>query len=56
MFQNFGVTIEGQVRIQFNLKVEHSPNIHSVAKFPSIVFPIIWLQEVILNEMQTIAV
>lgn len=42
---NLGVPLEGQVRVQFNLKVEHSPNIHSVAKFPDIVFPIIWLQE-----------
>jgi hypothetical protein len=56
MFQNLGVTVEGQVRVQFNLKVEYSPNIHSVVNFPSIVFPIIWLQEVIWNEMQAIAV
>jgi len=57
MFQNLGVTVEGQVRVQFNLKVEHSPNIHSVANFPDIVFPIIWLQEVIWNEMmQAIAI
>lgn len=44
--QNLGVPVEGQVRVQFNLKVEQSPNIHSVAKFPDIVFPVIWLQEV----------
>jgi len=55
MFQNLGVTVEGQVRVQFNLKIEHSPNIHSVANFPNIVFPIIWLQEVIWNEMLAIA-
>jgi hypothetical protein len=48
--------VEGQVRVQFNLKVEHSPNIHSVATFPNIVFPVVWLQEVILNKMQAIAV
>ncbi|PNF27495.1 hypothetical protein B7P43_G04284 [Cryptotermes secundus] len=42
---NLGVPVEGQVRVQFNLKVERSPNIYSVAKFPDIVFPIIWLQE-----------
>jgi hypothetical protein len=56
MFQNLGVTVEGQVRVQFNLKVERSPNIHSVANFPNIIFPIIWLQEVIWKEMQVIAV
>lgn len=42
---NLGVTVEAQVRVQFNLKVEHSPNVHSVVNFPNIVFPIVWLQE-----------
>ncbi|XP_069685569.1 scavenger receptor class B member 1 [Periplaneta americana] len=42
---SLGVPVEGQVRVQFNLKVERSPNIHSVSKFPDIVFPIIWIQE-----------
>jgi hypothetical protein len=56
MFQNLGVPVEGQVRVQFNLKVERSPNIRSVANFPNIVFPIIWLQEVIWNDIQAIAV
>lgn len=49
LLQNLGVPVEGQVRVQFNLKVERSPNIYSVAKFPDIVFPIIWLQEVNFN-------
>ncbi|KAJ9593010.1 hypothetical protein L9F63_015329, partial [Diploptera punctata] len=42
---SLGVPVEGQVRVQLNLKVEHAPHIYSVSKFPSIIFPIIWLQE-----------
>ncbi|XP_066990954.2 scavenger receptor class B member 1 [Anabrus simplex] len=40
-----GVPLEGQVRVQLNLKVERSPNIRAVAKFPNIIFPIVWVQE-----------
>lgn len=38
--------MEGKVRVQLNLKIEHSPNIAPVANFPSIVYPIMWLEEV----------
>ena len=37
--------MEGKVRVQLNLKVEHQPNIAAVSKFPDIVFPIMWLEE-----------
>nr|CAD7197427.1 unnamed protein product [Timema douglasi] len=40
-----GVPVEGKVKVQLNLKVEHTMNIFSVAKFPDIVFPVIWLEE-----------
>lgn len=40
-----GVPLEGQVRIQLNIKVDHAPNIHVVKKFPSITLPIVWVQE-----------
>ncbi|CAG2063021.1 unnamed protein product, partial [Timema podura] len=42
-----GVPVEGKVKVQLNLKVEHTMNIFSVAKFPDIVFPIIWLEELL---------
>lgn len=42
---SLGVPVEGQVRVQLNFKIEHAPHIYSVSKFPSIIFPIIWLQE-----------
>lgn len=37
--------MEGQIRVQLNLKVERAPSIHVVSKFPNIVFPIMWLEE-----------
>ncbi|GLH06644.1 Protein peste [Gryllus bimaculatus] len=40
-----GVPLEGQVRVQLNIKVDHAPNIHVVKKFPSIILPIVWVQE-----------
>ncbi|XP_076654149.1 scavenger receptor class B member debris buster [Halictus rubicundus] len=40
-----GVPLEGKVRLQLNLKVEHQPNIGVVSKFPDIVFPIMWVEE-----------
>ncbi|XP_044738554.1 scavenger receptor class B member 1 isoform X2 [Chrysoperla carnea] len=40
-----GVPIEGKVRVQMNLKVEKAEHVASVAKFPSIMFPIMWLEE-----------
>ncbi|KAG8232412.1 hypothetical protein J437_LFUL013984, partial [Ladona fulva] len=40
-----GVPLEAQVRVQMNLKVESAPGIQPVAKFPDIVFPIIWVEE-----------
>ncbi|XP_076379338.1 scavenger receptor class B member debris buster isoform X1 [Megalopta genalis] len=40
-----GVPLEGKVRVQLNLKVEHQPNIGVVSRFPDIVFPIMWLEE-----------
>ncbi|XP_071441535.1 scavenger receptor class B member 1-like [Hetaerina americana] len=40
-----GVPLEAQVRVQMNLKVEKVTGIQAVAKFPDIVFPIIWVEE-----------
>ncbi|XP_014231233.1 scavenger receptor class B member 1 isoform X1 [Trichogramma pretiosum] len=40
-----GVPVEGKVRVQLNLKVEHQPDISAVANFSDIVFPIMWLEE-----------
>lgn len=40
-----GVPVEGKVRVQLNLKVDHQPDIKTVANFPDIVFPIMWLEE-----------
>ncbi|XP_046743031.1 scavenger receptor class B member 1 isoform X1 [Diprion similis] len=40
-----GVPVEGKVRVQLNLKVEHQPAISATANFPDIVFPIMWLEE-----------
>lgn len=37
--------LEGKVRVQLNLKVEHQPDISAVANFTDIVFPIMWLEE-----------
>lgn len=44
-FQKLGVPLEGKVRVQLNLKVEHQPDIKAVSSFPDIVFPIMWLEE-----------
>lgn len=37
--------LEGKVRVQLNLKIEHSPNVAPASSFPSIVYPIMWLEE-----------
>nr|XP_023019391.1 scavenger receptor class B member 1 [Leptinotarsa decemlineata] len=40
-----GVPVEGKIRVQLNLKVDQAPYIVAVKNFPSMVFPIIWLEE-----------
>ncbi|XP_044003767.1 scavenger receptor class B member 1 isoform X3 [Aphidius gifuensis] len=40
-----GVPMEGKVRVQLNLKVQHQPDIKAVSNFPDIIFPIMWLEE-----------
>ncbi|XP_059480406.1 scavenger receptor class B member 1 isoform X1 [Neocloeon triangulifer] len=40
-----GVTLEASVKVQLNLKVEKQSFINAVAKFRSIMFPIIWAEE-----------
>ncbi|CAO1331993.1 unnamed protein product [Diamesa tonsa] len=40
-----GVPVEGKVRVQLNLRVEHTPAVQSVANFRDFVFPIMWLEE-----------
>lgn len=37
--------MEGKVRVQLNLKVDHQPDISAVANFSDIMFPIMWLEE-----------
>ena len=37
--------MEGKVRVQLNLKVDHQPDISAVANFTDIIFPIMWLEE-----------
>lgn len=44
--QTLGVPVEGKVRVQLNLKVEHAPAVSAVANFRDFVFPIMWLEEV----------
>ncbi|XP_075230512.1 scavenger receptor class B member debris buster isoform X2 [Lycorma delicatula] len=39
-----GVTIEAKVRVQLNLKVDHS-DLHIVNNFRSMMFPVMWLEE-----------
>ncbi|PSN51780.1 hypothetical protein C0J52_05277 [Blattella germanica] len=51
---SLGVPIEGQVRVQLNLKVSHAPHIHTVSKFRSIIFPIVWVQEGVQDLTPTI--
>lgn len=40
-----GVPLEAKVRLQVNMKIDHAPNVRSVANFPSIIFPIMWIEE-----------
>ncbi|XP_038219846.1 scavenger receptor class B member 1 [Zerene cesonia] len=42
-----GVPLEGQIRVQLNLKVDRAANIrvNNIHKFPDMVFPVMWLQE-----------
>ncbi|KAK9496593.1 hypothetical protein O3M35_013127 [Rhynocoris fuscipes] len=42
--QKLGVPLEARVRVQLNLKVTHS-NYGIARKFPSIMFPIVWVEE-----------
>lgn len=37
--------MEGKVRVQLNLKVDHAPQVEAVKNFRSFVFPIMWLEE-----------
>lgn len=37
--------LEGKVRVQLNLKVDHAPQVESVKRFRSFVFPVMWLEE-----------
>ncbi|CAG9834212.1 unnamed protein product [Diabrotica balteata] len=43
--QKLGVPLEGQIRVQLNLKVDQAPYVTLVKDFPSIIFPIMWLEE-----------
>lgn len=40
-----GVPLEGKVRVQLNIKVERARNVETVKNFPSIVYPIMWVEE-----------
>ncbi|XP_063927291.1 scavenger receptor class B member 1 [Zophobas morio] len=40
-----GVPIEAKVRLQLNLKVDQARHVTPVAKFPSIIYPIMWIEE-----------
>ncbi|XP_060532745.1 lysosome membrane protein 2 [Cylas formicarius] len=40
-----GVPLEGKIRIQLNLRVQQAPYIMSVKTFPSIMFPVMWIEE-----------
>ncbi|KAE8736895.1 hypothetical protein FOCC_FOCC017649 [Frankliniella occidentalis] len=40
-----GVTISAKVRVQANLWVRNAAHVGAVSKFPTIVFPIMWLEE-----------
>lgn len=40
-----GVPVEGKVRVQLNLRVEHAPAVQATEKFRDFVFPIMWLEE-----------
>ncbi|CAG9857529.1 unnamed protein product [Phyllotreta striolata] len=40
-----GVPLEGQIRVQLNLKVDQAPYVTVVKNFPSIIFPIMWIEE-----------
>ena len=44
-FQRLGVPIEAKVRLQLNLKVDQARHVTPVAKFPSIIYPIMWIEE-----------
>lgn len=44
--QKLGVPVEGKVRVQLNLRVQQTKYIVSLKNFRSIMFPIIWVEEV----------
>jgi scavenger receptor class B, member 1 len=50
--QKLGVPVEGKVRVQLNLRVEHAPSVQAVAQFRDFVFPIMWLEEVNVRTFQ----
>lgn len=37
--------MEVKVRVQLNLKVDNAPHVARVSKFPSMIYPIMWLEE-----------
>lgn len=43
--QKLGVPLEARIKVQLNIMVEQS-NIYIVRQFPSMVFPVMWLEEV----------
>lgn len=45
-FQNMGVALRAQARIQINLAVSQVKDIKQVETFPDIVFPIMWFEDV----------
>ncbi|KAL3270637.1 hypothetical protein HHI36_021168 [Cryptolaemus montrouzieri] len=40
-----GVPIEGKIRVQLNLKIDQAPGVTPVKNFPSMIYPIMWLEE-----------
>ncbi|XP_044764358.1 scavenger receptor class B member 1-like isoform X2 [Coccinella septempunctata] len=40
-----GVPLEAKVRVQLNLKVDQAPYVTPVRNFPSMIYPIMWLEE-----------
>ncbi|KAK4878226.1 hypothetical protein RN001_010732 [Aquatica leii] len=40
-----GIPLEGKIRVQLNLKIDQAESVVPVATFPSMIFPIMWLEE-----------
>nr|XP_022905931.1 scavenger receptor class B member 1-like isoform X2 [Onthophagus taurus] len=49
-----GVPLEALIRLQVNLKVERAPNVAVVSKFPSIILPLMWIEEGVTDLTPTI--